>query len=76
MVGVAQDTTALFEVGAATPHRRPRPGLSVSIPTVVPVWPNNREWGYYRAATLSFLLLVWIGLIWFGFVALWWPQAA
>ena len=37
--------------------------LLVTLFVVVPVWPHSREWGYYPAAILSFLLLVWIGLI-------------
>jgi hypothetical protein len=50
--------------------------LIVTLFAVVPVWPHSREWGHYPAAVLSLLLLVWIGLIWFGFVAFWWPRAA
>ena len=50
--------------------------LIVTLFAVVPVWPHSREWDYYPAAILSFLLIVWIGLIWFGFVAFWLPNAA
>ena len=50
--------------------------LLVTLFAAAPMWPHSRHWGYYPAAILSLLLLVWIGLIWFGFVAFWWPQAA
>lgn len=50
--------------------------LLLTLVAVVPVWPHSRELGYYPAAILGFLLLVWIGLIWFGFVAFWLPEPA
>lgn len=50
--------------------------LLLTLAVMVPVWPHSREWGYVPAAIIGALLLVWICLIWFGFVAFWLPEPA
>ena len=47
--------------------------LLVLLIATFPVYPYSRSWGYYPTSALAALLIVYFLLIWFGFVALWYP---
>ena len=47
--------------------------LAILLIALIPTWPYSRGWGYYPAGFLAVLLLLWLLLIWFGYVALWYP---
>lgn len=47
--------------------------LLILMLALVPTWPYSRRWGYYPGAIVGALLLLWILLIWFGYVAVWYP---
>jgi hypothetical protein len=41
-----------------------------------PWWPYSRGWGYGPASVLLTALLVWLAVIWLGWIAFLWPWAA
>ena len=43
---------------------------------VAPVWPYSRAWGIGPAGLMVAIILLWLGLIWFGFVVFAWPHGA
>lgn len=45
--------------------------LALSMPT----YPYSRAWGYTPVGGLAILLLIWVFLLYFGWVAIWWPWA-
>lgn len=43
---------------------------------LIPVWPYSREWGYFPGGVIAALVILWFLLIWFGYVAIWYPWTA
>ena len=41
-----------------------------------PYYPYSRTWGYYPGGIIAALLILWLALIWFGYVAAWYPWRA
>jgi hypothetical protein len=39
----------------------------------MPAWPHSRSWGYGPSAGALVALLFFLGLFWFGILAIWWP---
>jgi Protein of unknown function (DUF3309) len=47
--------------------------LSLLLVAVGPWWPFSRGWGYTPLAGLVGMLLVWMLVVWLGWVAFIWP---
>lgn len=41
-----------------------------------PSYPYSRNWGYGPTGAFLLLLIFWVALIYFGWVAFWWPWSA
>lgn len=50
--------------------------LLILIFVAMPWWPYSRGWGYFPGGILIALLLLWLLLIWLGYIAWAWPWAA
>ena len=38
-----------------------------------PWWPFSRAWGYWPVTGLAAALVIWLALIWLGWIAATWP---
>ena len=50
--------------------------LVILLIALIPTWPYSRTWGYYPGGIIAALLILWLALIWFGYVAAWYPWRA
>jgi hypothetical protein len=49
--------------------------LLILLTAALPVYPYSRGWGYVPLAIISVFLVIWMILIWLGWLALVWPWA-
>lgn len=53
--------------------------LLIALILVTPWWPHSRGWGYWPGGTLLTILVVWLVLVWMGWIVFslpWGPPPA
>ncbi len=50
--------------------------LIVLFAATVPVYPYSRRWGYSPMSLILLIVAFWLILIYFGWIAMWWPETA